>query len=137
MIPGSRIIISRDQDSADCKEIKNRLEQIAQGRLSCPFKIRIVCRELESWFLGDLSALAKTYPRFKPESISHKSELRFVDEIFKPSTLLLKVIPEYAQFAFLPKIENAEKIAPNLDLNRNTSSSFIQMIQAIKYLAEI
>lgn len=135
-IPGSRIIISRDQDSGECTVVKSNIEKQVQGKVGCPYKIRIVCQELESWFLGDLQALSKAFPRFNPDAIAGKAAMRFVDGIANPSQYLLKVIPEYASTEHLPKIENAERIAPFMDINENKSISFLQMVNAIKYLAE-
>lgn len=136
-IPGARIIISRDQDSSDCIELKNILKNIINGRVSCQYKIRIVCKELESWFLGDLMALERAFPRFKAESIAGKAEIRDVDSIVNPSTYILKVIPEYSKTEYLPKVENAERISQFMVLDGNQSKSYNQMIEAVKYLARI
>lgn len=135
--PGSRIIVSRDQDSGDCRIIKSNINEILNGKISCPYKIRIVCKELESWFLGDLNAIEKAYDRFKSETISMKAEMRNVDLINKPSDFLLKYIPEYNKSEYLPKLENADRIAPFLVLESNKSKSFNHMIEAIKFLSGI
>ena len=136
-IPGARIIISRDQDSAICTDVKQKINNLANGKIICPFKIRIVCKELESWFLGDLQAVAMAYPRFNPDSILGKAEMRNVDDIVNPAQYLLKVVPEYKASEHLPKIENAKKIAPFLSITNNHSRSFFHMIEAVKYLGEI
>lgn len=134
--PGARIIISRDQDESNCLDVKAHLEELVKTNIFCPYKIRIVCKELESWFLGDVNAIEKAFPRFKSEHLVNKSEVRDVDSIVKPSSYLLRVIPEFSKREYLPKIETAERIAPFLDIDNNTSRSFNQMIQAIRYLVE-
>jgi hypothetical protein len=134
---GARIIICRDQDSALCREVKQKIIELVNGNIFCHFKVRIVCKELESWFLGDLDAVSNAYPRFNPDSISGKAKLRNVDEIVNPAQYLLKSIPELVHKEHLPKIENARKIAPFLTIEGNYSKSFIQMIEAVKYLASI
>ncbi|HMQ62161.1 MAG TPA: DUF4276 family protein [Flavilitoribacter sp.] len=133
-IPGSKILVTRDQDSASCIDVKRQLDEIVNENCSCDYRIRIVCRELESWFLGDLSAIEKAYPRFKPSQISNKSELRDVDEINNPKEFLLKNIPEFSGRQYLPKLEFSSSIAPFMDLEKNKSKSFNHTISAIKEL---
>lgn len=131
---GSKILVTIDQDKNDCKELKAKIEKILRENCRCDYKIRIVCKELESWFLGDLEAVAKSYPRFNIDQHKNKSKMRRVDEIDQPSKKLLKIIPEYKDKKALPKIEASKKISPHLDLNKNTSPSFKNTILAIKTL---
>ncbi len=51
----ARIVIIQDQDSQNCLQLKKRLESLCEQSGFCPFLIRIVCRELESWYLGSCS----------------------------------------------------------------------------------
>ncbi|MDR0802630.1 hypothetical protein [Fluviicola sp.] len=133
-IPGSRILITRDQDNQDCKDVKNDLAQVLDGKCVCPYSIRIVCRELESWFLGDLNAIKQAYPRFKPEQHIGKADFKNVDLIAIPKNYLLRIIPEYHNAETLPKLETSSKISQFLDLDNNTSMSFQFTISAIKQL---
>lgn len=133
-IPGSKILITRDQDSADCLEVKNTISSLLKGNCKCEYYIRIVCKELESWFLGDLDAVQSAYPRFKPAQHIGKADLRHVDQITTPNKYLLRIIPEYSGRATLPKLEVSESIAPFLSLDRNRSSSFNHTVTAIKNL---
>jgi hypothetical protein len=101
----------------------------------CNYKIRIVCKELESWFLGDLSAIEKAFPRFKKESCIEKAKMRDVDKIKgKPSDFLLRIIPDFKDRKKLPKLEFSKKVAPFLDISNNSSHSFNHTINAIKQL---
>ncbi len=133
-MPGSKILITRDQDSGDCLEIKRNMDSVMTLNCSCDYYIRIVCRELEAWFLGDLHAVELAYTRFKSEQYQHKAEFRNVDQIVNPNEFLLKIIPEYSDRTTLPKLEVSETIAPFLDFDRNTSTSFNQTISAINKL---
>ena len=133
-IPGSKILITRDQDSSDCKDVKNKIQQIIGKNCHCEYLIRIACKELESWFMGDLEAIRKAYPRFKPEQYKDKANLRNVDKITAPDKYLLKIIPEYYNKDTLPKLEVSETITPFLDINNNNSSSFNNTISAIMKL---
>lgn len=132
-IPGVKILVTRDQDSADCKEVKSNLVQLMTS-CNCEFGVRIICRELESWFLGDLPAVEAGYPRFKSSQYKGKAELRNVDSISSPNRFLRSILPEYADRENLPKLEVAETIAPHLNLSANTSYSFIQTCEMVKKL---
>ncbi|MBK7468341.1 MAG: DUF4276 family protein [Saprospiraceae bacterium] len=135
-IPGSKILITRDQDSSDCVNIKNNIINLLSNKCVCDFYVRIVCRELESWFLGDLSAIQKAFPRFKAEQHMTKADLRNVDKITNANKYLLKIIPEYSHRENLPKLEVSESISKYLDLNKNTSTSFNHTLRAIKNLVK-
>ena len=56
--PNARFLIIRDNDRGDCLARKRKLVDlcIAAGRQD-RFLVRIVCQELEAWFLGDMAAL--------------------------------------------------------------------------------
>jgi hypothetical protein len=133
-IPDSKILITIDQDKNDCILLKNEIQQIIELQCVCDFKIRIICRELESWYLGDMNAIENAFPRFKSENYKNKSYYRNVDKIFSPNLEVLKIIPEYKQYKRLPKIEVAKRISPFLELEGNKSSSFNNTIKAIKFL---
>jgi hypothetical protein len=135
-IPGSKIIITQDQDSSDCKQVKKNIQEKVELNCSCDFRIRIVCRELESWFLGDLSAIKEAYPRFRPEQYQNKAKFRDVDNIITPNKYLLKMIPEFKRRSTLPKLEVVDSIAPYLNLDSNRSESFNHTINAVKSLIE-
>lgn len=130
-IPGSKILVTRDQDSSDCKDLKQYLSEIIGLNCHCDFLIRIVCRELEAWYLGDMSAIQQAYPRFNANLFKSKAEFRNVDKLQSPNHELLKIIPEYSNRDYLPKLEAAEYISPFLDLKNNKSESFNQTISAI------
>ena len=131
---GAKVLITRDQDTADCLELKNRIKDIVGKNCHCDYYIQIICKELESWFLGDIMAINKGYPRFKPESFKNKSDFRNVDKITNPNIYLLKIIPEFSKRSTLPKLEVSETIAPFLNISDNKSVSFIHTINAIKKL---
>jgi hypothetical protein len=89
---------------------------------------------LESWYLGDLDAIKIAFPRLNAEFYKNKAEFRSVDKIISPNEFLLKIIPEYGRKDYLPKLEVANKIAPNLNLEQNNSSSFRNTLSGIKKL---
>ncbi len=133
-IPGSRILITRDQDTGDCKEVKQIIEEKIGLRCNCRYMIRIACKELEAWYLGDLNAIRKAFPRFRPDQYVHKSDFRNVDNITNPDKYLLRIIPEFKKRSSLPKLQVSEAIAPHLDIRKNMSKSFNHTVQAISSL---
>jgi hypothetical protein len=135
-IPDSKILITYDQDSSDCKDVKDHLISLFTDNCQCDCLVRIVCKELESWFLGDLDAIKLAYPRFKPEHHQSKAEFRNVDNITQPNKLLLRIIPEYADRETLPKLETSENISRHMDISRNNSQSFNNTISAIRRLTQ-
>jgi len=134
--PDSFILVTRDKDSADCKVVKRNLVEILKDTCDSPFLVRIVCTELECWFLGDLEAIQKIYKRFKPENFKDTKEFRNVDAIQNAPTKLLEIIPELTKRKKFYKMEFSESIAPHLDLERNKSISFNHLISGIKKLIE-
>ncbi len=133
-IPGVRILITRDQDNGDCKIVKKHLKEIVGNRCNSPVLYRIVCRQLECWFLGDLHALERAYPRFRADHHLNKKNYRDVDSLMNAESLLLDIIPEYKGRQHLPKIETAAKIAPYLDIEQNTSTSFRHFVSGMQKL---
>ena len=135
-IPGAKILISRDQDVGDCEPIKQNLLEMLESNCHAPYLVRIVCRELEAWYLGDLKAVKAAYPRFNPKLYEGKKEFRDVDSIQTPNQYLLSILPEYKGREYLPKLESSTKISPLLDLEANTSTSFRHVISGIKRLVD-
>lgn len=133
-LPGARILIIRDQNSGKCKVVKQRLQDLIKNQCQSPYLIRIACHELESWFLGDLNAVKRAYPKFKLEHHQNKVNFRQVDNIENPSQFLLSIIPEYQGREWLPKLEVSEKISQFLDLSNNHSTSFNHTVTGIKEL---
>jgi len=134
-INGAKILITIDQDANDCKLLKHKLAGLIDKNCTCEYKIRIVCKELESWLLGDLLAIEKAFPKFRSVLFSKKEKMRNVDLIKgKPSEFLLRIIPEFKDRKKMPKLEFSKKVAPFLDINNNTSPSFNHTINAIKNL---
>jgi hypothetical protein len=57
-VPHCSFLIMRDQDSGNCKKIKQKLLSLCQkARHPSSVVVRIACRELESFYLGDLAAV--------------------------------------------------------------------------------
>jgi hypothetical protein len=134
--PDNRILITRDQNSSDCRLVKQRLKDLIKLNCVSSVMIRIICRELESWFLGDFDALKLTFPRFNPDYYVNKRAFKKVDLLHNPDQHLLKIIPELKGKKYFPKIEMAEKLAPLLNPENNNSESFTNTISGLRKLVE-
>jgi hypothetical protein len=124
----TQFIIVHDQDSHDCKKLKSELLEICQNAGNQNILIRIICHELESWFLGDLVAVEKAYG-LKPESLSqqqNKKKFRNPDQLNSAKTDLRKLVTEYYPGT------HSKAIAPYLSLTDNKSRSFQIFLDGIK-----
>lgn len=116
--PNSRFIVMRDQDSGDCKAIKTRLIALCCEAGKPEAIVRIACRELESFFVGDWQAIADAFG--KPALAAHgrTAKYRVPDDLGSPSAEIKRIIPDYQ------KRDGARRIAPHLQPERNRSNSF-------------
>lgn len=125
--PHTKFIIVHDQDSHDCKKLKAELLEICQNAGQPNAMIRIICHELESWFLGDLAALEKAY-NLKPKSLSRQQanrKYRNPDQLNSAKQELRSLVQEYYPGT------HSKQIATNLSLTQNTSHSFQVFIKGI------
>ena len=125
LAPDSRFIVLRDQDNGDCRVIKQGLAQRCADAGRPEAVVRIACRELEAFFLGDLDAVAKAFDRPALSRLARKANYRNPDRIAAPSKELQRHIPGYQ------KRDGARRIAPLMDFDKNTSPSFRILCHAI------
>ncbi|TGY72419.1 DUF4276 family protein [Enterorhabdus sp. NM05_H27] len=126
--PDVKFVIVEDQDNDDCRKRKAHLANLAE-RAGKEALVRIACRELESWYFGDLEAVAAAYG--KPNIVSKygsKAKYRNPDAIIDVKEELLRIVPEHQQ------IEGARKISANMDIGRNRSRSFQVFFSGVKRL---
>lgn len=117
----------RDQDGGDCGLIKENLRQKCIDARHEHVLIRIACRELESFYLGDLNAVQKGLEIRRFHGLKSKSEIGNPDQISQPSELLIKITNNQYQ-----KIGGSRAIAPHLAIDgSNSSHSFHVLIKGI------
>jgi hypothetical protein len=123
--PNSGFVVMRDQDSGDCAVIKQRLRQLCLEAGKPNVVIRIACRELETFFVGDWHAVAAAFD--KPALAAHdrKAKYRTPDALESPSQEIRLLIPGYQ------KRDGARRIAPHLNPERNRSASFQVLCRAL------
>jgi hypothetical protein len=124
--PNSQFIVIRDQDSGDCKVIKANLKQLCILANKPNAIVRIVCKELETFFVGDWAAIATAYSNEKWRANVRTAKFRNPDLLGSPSTEIKRLIPNYQKRA------GARIISPHLDFDKNASASFHALIRSIK-----
>jgi hypothetical protein len=123
--PGVRFIIVRDQDGADCLRLKEKLCETCAEAGRGDSLVRIVCNELESWFLGDLSAVAAAFNTPSVAQLQRKAKYRNPDALTNAAQELKKIVPGYQ------KLKGARMIAGHIDTARNCSNSFHVFIEGV------
>ncbi len=115
--PGAQFLILRDNDGGNCVALKERLLSMVPP-MEAPVSIRIVCQELESWFLGDLEAVSRAYPTVTRHRSFQSLGKRDPDSLTNAAQLLTELTGTQA------KVERAKNIACHLQPSRNRSRSF-------------
>lgn len=125
--PGARFVIVRDNDGADCTALKARLLGLCQGA-SRQVLVRLVCQELEAWYLAQADALAGAYPSRAKAIERLASRQRDPDACAKPSRELARVIPEFQ------KQDAARRLGRLLSVDDTRSASFRVFVSGIQKL---
>lgn len=123
--PHARFCILRDNDGADCVALKHEL--FTKIPCNAPATtIRLVCQELESWFLGDLEAVCAAYPSASRKAVLRTIQNRDPDSLTNASDLLKELTGTAA------KRVRSQQIARHLDPARNRSKSFEVFIRTLQ-----
>lgn len=124
--PETRFVVIRDQDQGPCAPVKAQIVDLCHAGRRPDTLVRIACRELEAWFLGDLEALAQAFdqPRLL-DLIDARSD---PDGIQRPSALLAEGIAGYR------KTDGARRMATVIDPGRCRSESLRQLIAGLERL---
>ncbi|MBS0506516.1 MAG: DUF4276 family protein [Proteobacteria bacterium] len=128
-ISQDRFVIVRDNDSADCVGVKARLQALCQHSARPHTLIRLVCQELESWYLGDLAAVAAAFGQPKADTPAQRKRFADPDAWQKPSVEVRRLVPAFQ------KISGARVMAQHLDPQRNHSHSLGVFVSGLCRLA--
>jgi hypothetical protein len=95
-LPDSAFVVLRDQDAAECKEVKARLVGLARESGRAPVLVRVACKELESWVLGDLDAVAETFGEPSLKGLGTKDMCSFFSSVSSiASSTACSIAPAY------------------------------------------
>jgi hypothetical protein len=126
----AQFVVVRDKHSGDCKKIKRALLNLCKKGRRPGTLVRIVCPELESWFLGDLAAVEKAYQLRGIAKRQTKSKFRNPDRLNNAVDELQRLVPLYQ------KVGGSRRIAPYMNIRDNKSHSFHVLINGIRRLVE-
>jgi hypothetical protein len=127
--PNSVFLVMRDQDAGDCEVIKSGLMELCQQAGKTNTVVRIACRELESFYFGDLAAVEVGLNIQGLTQHTRKAKYRNPDAIVNPADELMKLTGGVYQ-----KVSGSRAIGPHLNLEGNTSHSFKVLIAGIRRL---
>jgi len=125
--PDVRFVVMRDQNGEDCHQVKSRLVALCRNAGRSDVLVRVVCRELEAWYLGEPEALARAFPSAgaRTERELRKRRFRDPDAVVKPSAAVASLAPEFQ------KRRGAQSIAAFMS-QRNRSRSFQVFIEGLE-----
>lgn len=126
--PGVRFVVIRDNDGSDCTALKQGLVTLCSKGGRNDTLVRIVCQELEAWYLGEPDALAEAFGKEALRGIGRRAQFREVDAVQQPSAALERLVPEFQ------KVSGARRMARFLSRERNQSSSFQVLLAGIDRL---
>jgi hypothetical protein len=137
-----RIVVVVDRDDDDCRQLKQRLEEIATnagvrtrtGASGAPWQLvnRIAIEELEAWYFGDWEAVRSVYRRVS-SNVPLQQKYRDPDAIAGGTwEAFERITKRHGYFKQgLRKIEAARALGGLIDIHRNRSASFGHFQRAI------
>ncbi|MCK5342450.1 MAG: DUF4276 family protein [Candidatus Heimdallarchaeota archaeon] len=133
-MPDSVFLIMRDQDSGDCKVIKqNLLAKVIEVNKENVTIVRIACHELESFYLGDLKAVEEGLQINGLALRQNKRKYRNPDNLSNASQELSYLTQKKYQ-----KIAGSRVISSYLKTDgSNQSHSFNVLLDGIRKLVEV
>lgn len=129
--PDTLFVVLRDQDSADCRMLKNSLVAKCRSAGRPDVVVRIACRELESWYLGDLVAVEEALGISNLVRYGNRSKYRNPDDVRQPSVELQKITRHSYS-----KVAGSRSIGPRLSVERSRSHSFRVFVDGVRRAVE-
>ncbi len=126
----ARFVVLIDQDSSNCKKLKKEIGAICAAAGCERPLIRVVCRSLESWILGDLEAVGVALGKRDLGKQQVKAKFRNPDRLADPIKELRSFVPTYQ------KVAGARAVGPHLrlDVRANSSISFQHFLTGLTRL---
>jgi hypothetical protein len=127
--PNARFVVMRDNDGAPCIDLKARYSKMCADSGRPESLVRLVCQELESWYLGDLQAIATAFGTHVDTDPLRK-KFADPDHFNNACQELKRLVPAYQKMA------GARTLAPHLDASRNRSRSFQTFVSGVERVIE-
>lgn len=136
------VIVVCDLDDKCLKSFRDELINLLNGCNPRPeTRFCIAIEESEAWFLGDIPAIKKAYPKAKDTVLNaYVSDStcgtweRLADAVYRGGSQHLSSLGGHVVGA--EKSAWAKNITPHMDLDNNTSPSFNYFLRKLRKLAE-
>lgn len=129
-VPGDRFVIVRDNDNADCVALKARYVAVCGASGRPESLVRLVCQELESWYLGDLWAMAQAFVQPNLDTPGLRKRFAEPDSWQKPSVEIDRLVADFG------KVAGARAMAQYLRRGEhNRSASFKAFVGGVHRVA--
>lgn len=125
--PDVRFVVMRDNDGADCVALKARYTRLCEESGRPDTLVRLVCQELESWYLGDLEAIAAAFD-VNADTVPLIRRFADPDAFTNASQELVRLVPSYQ------KLSGARAMAPQMNPERNRSRSFQAFLRGLRQI---
>lgn len=126
----ARFVVMRDQDSGNCLIIKEQLKRLCDEAGRPNVLIRIACRELESFYLGDLAAVEQGLSLSGLAKQQANRKFRDPDQLVNAAEELKKITKNKYQ-----KLAGSRSIGPFLRMDAShCSTSFRALISGLQHL---
>lgn len=131
LAPDTCFVVMRDQDSGDCIEVKQRLAGICAAAGRPDSLVRVACHELESWYLGNLSAVEQALAQPGLGKKQGSKKYRQPDKLSNASEELFKLTKSAYQ-----KISGSREIGKIMPVTGNKSCSFNHFVSGVQRVCE-
>jgi hypothetical protein len=135
------VVVVLDTDNRECSAFLTELKSLLANCKPAPHTLfRLAIEETEAWYFGDKQSILQAYPRAKRDVIGRYTQ----DSVCGTWELLADAVYPGGSAAIkktgwpLPgqiKHEWAERITPFMDIDQNTSPSFIKLRDGLLQLA--
>lgn len=127
--PSVRFVVVRDNDNANCTDLKQRLARACAEAGRPDTLIRLVCQELESWYLGDVGSLTTVFSDIGVSTAVLRKRFADPDVWQKPSAELKRIAPSFQ------KLSGARAMSAILSAHENRSTSFRTFAAGVRRVA--
>lgn len=125
----ARFLLLHDQDCADCKILKAKLSALCADWLD-KLIIRIACKELESWYLAQLSAVEQAFGVDGLAGLQNKAKFREPERLTTPDNILNDLL--MSRKKAYSKINGSRQMGKYVDPECGRSVSFRHFIRAVR-----
>jgi len=130
--PNTQFVVLCDQDSSDCKALKKELQKLCRDARKPATLVRIACRELESWYFGDLASVGAALVIDGLSTYGQRAKYRIPDSISNPARELKRITRGRYQ-----KVGGSRAIGRHLSLLNSQSTSFQHFIKGVCQLVGV